>query len=149
MSAIEVAALLGNSKFTVYRMVRGNQIPHMMIAGSLRFDPSALELWLIREAAGPRRRGSEAQARSLKRGLVQSSPTPLPTGHAESTARSRFALPQDYFSFRTMTRLSVLADFRQMMAFHCSKSVRALELTTGRCLIPSIIMHAPFALKLA
>lgn len=49
MSAIEVAALLGNSKFTVYRMVRGNQIPHMMIAGSLRFDPSALELWLIKK----------------------------------------------------------------------------------------------------
>jgi excisionase family DNA binding protein len=49
MSADEVASLLGNSKFTVYRMVRRNQIPHMMIAGSLRFDPSALELWLIKK----------------------------------------------------------------------------------------------------
>lgn len=49
MSADQVASLLGNSKFTVYRMVRQNQIPHMMISGTLRFDPSALELWLVKK----------------------------------------------------------------------------------------------------
>ncbi len=49
MSVVEVAKLLGKSKCTVYRMARRNQIPHMMILGSLCFDPSALELWLIKK----------------------------------------------------------------------------------------------------
>lgn len=30
-------------------MVRQNEIPHMMIGGSLRFDPSALEAWLVKK----------------------------------------------------------------------------------------------------
>ena len=45
----EVSELLTNSACTVYRMVRQNEIPHMMIGGSLRFDPSALEAWLVKK----------------------------------------------------------------------------------------------------
>jgi excisionase family DNA binding protein len=49
MSVKEVAELLGRSIDTVYRMVRRNEIPHLVLAGSLRFDPSVLELWLIQK----------------------------------------------------------------------------------------------------
>jgi excisionase family DNA binding protein len=47
MSVKEVAGLFGTSVYTIYRMVQRNQIPHMVLGGSLRFDPSVLELWLI------------------------------------------------------------------------------------------------------
>lgn len=49
LTAEEVGNLFCKSKFTIYRMVRLNQIPHLMILGSLRFDPSVLELWLIKK----------------------------------------------------------------------------------------------------
>lgn len=49
MTVDEVAELLTNSTCTVYRMVRQNEIPHVMIGGSLRFDPSALEAWLAKK----------------------------------------------------------------------------------------------------
>ena len=48
MSVKEVAELLGKSVFAIYRMARRNEIPHMSF-GSLKFDPSVLELWLIRK----------------------------------------------------------------------------------------------------
>ena len=49
MSAEEVGEIVNKSKFTIYRMARNNQIPHMWLAGSLCFDPSALEMWLIKK----------------------------------------------------------------------------------------------------
>jgi excisionase family DNA binding protein len=49
MTVDEVAELLTNSACTIYRMVRRNEIPHLMIGGSLRFDPSAFEAWLIKK----------------------------------------------------------------------------------------------------
>ena|SRR5579871_490765 len=49
LTAEEVADLVGKSKFTIYRMVRLNQIPHLTILGSLGFDPSVLELWLVKK----------------------------------------------------------------------------------------------------
>ena len=49
LTAEEVGDLLGKSKFTIYRMVRLNQIPHLTILGSLGFDPSVLELWLVKK----------------------------------------------------------------------------------------------------
>ncbi len=45
MSVKEVAKLLDKSQFAIYRMVRRNQIPHMSLGGSLKFDPSSLELF--------------------------------------------------------------------------------------------------------
>ena len=52
MSVEEVAVILNRSRCTIYRMARNNQIPHMRIAGSLCFDPSALEMWLIKKQPG-------------------------------------------------------------------------------------------------
>lgn len=49
LNAEEVGNLLGKSKFTIYRMVRLQQIPYRLVLGSLRFDPSVLELWLIKK----------------------------------------------------------------------------------------------------
>jgi excisionase family DNA binding protein len=49
MTVNEVAELLTNSACTIYRMVRHNEIPHVMIGGSLRFDPSALAAWLAKK----------------------------------------------------------------------------------------------------
>ena len=49
LTAEEVGNLLGKSKFTIYRMVRLNQIPYLRLLGSLEFDPSVLELWLVKK----------------------------------------------------------------------------------------------------
>jgi excisionase family DNA binding protein len=42
----EVCSLLSLSKSTVYRMVEQNQLPHIRIAGSLRFRQHSILQWL-------------------------------------------------------------------------------------------------------
>ena len=42
----EVCRLLSVSKSTVYRMVEQNQLPHIRIAGSLRFRQHSILQWL-------------------------------------------------------------------------------------------------------
>ncbi len=49
MSVDEVATLLKNSIFTIYRMARQHQIPSMRIGGQIKFDPSALAMWLTKK----------------------------------------------------------------------------------------------------
>jgi hypothetical protein len=49
MNVKEVGKLLNKSNCTIYRMVRCNQIPHLPGLGSLSFDPSVLECWLIKK----------------------------------------------------------------------------------------------------
>jgi excisionase family DNA binding protein len=45
----EVAALLGLSKFTIYRMAQKRQIPCLMLGGTRKFDPSTLIIWLCKK----------------------------------------------------------------------------------------------------
>jgi excisionase family DNA binding protein len=45
----EVAALLGRSTFSIYRMAEKRQIPSLQIGGSRLFDPSVLPLWLSKK----------------------------------------------------------------------------------------------------
>jgi excisionase family DNA binding protein len=45
----DVAALLGRSSWSVYRMAERRQIPSLMIGGSRVFDPSVLALWLSKK----------------------------------------------------------------------------------------------------
>ena len=45
----DVAALLGRSSWSVYRMAERRQIPSLMIGGSRVFDPSVLALWLAKK----------------------------------------------------------------------------------------------------
>jgi len=45
----DVAALLGRSSWSVYRMAERRQIPSLMIGGSRLFDPSVLALWLSKK----------------------------------------------------------------------------------------------------
>lgn len=45
----EVAALLGKSSWSIYRMAEKRKIPSLMIGGSRVFDPSALALWLSKK----------------------------------------------------------------------------------------------------
>jgi hypothetical protein len=42
MSAIDLAAILGKSKFTVYRMASRKEIPSLIVGGSRSFEPAAL-----------------------------------------------------------------------------------------------------------
>jgi len=51
MTVDSVATLLGKSTKTIRRMVSSRQIPFLRIGGELRFDPSALILWLSRQDA--------------------------------------------------------------------------------------------------
>jgi predicted DNA-binding transcriptional regulator AlpA len=45
----DVAALLGRSSWSVYRMAETRQIPSLLIGGSRCFDPSVLALWLSKK----------------------------------------------------------------------------------------------------
>jgi len=45
----DVAALLGRSSWSVYRMAEQRKIPSLMIGGSRCFDPSVLALWLSKK----------------------------------------------------------------------------------------------------
>jgi excisionase family DNA binding protein len=45
----DVADLLDKSKFTIYRMAQRHRIPALRVGGSWRFDPSVLELWLVKK----------------------------------------------------------------------------------------------------
>lgn len=42
----EVATLLNLSERQIYKLSAENRIPHLRIAGSIRFDPAALAMWL-------------------------------------------------------------------------------------------------------
>jgi len=42
----DLAKLLNISERQVYKLAAENRIPHLKIAGSIRFDPSALAAWL-------------------------------------------------------------------------------------------------------
>jgi excisionase family DNA binding protein len=48
MTCEEVAQLLGESIYTIYRMAQRHKIPAMR-AGGWSFDPSALALWLAKK----------------------------------------------------------------------------------------------------
>lgn len=50
----EVAALLSVSERQIYKLAAENRIPHLRIAGSIRFDPLALAGWLRREIVSQR-----------------------------------------------------------------------------------------------
>jgi excisionase family DNA binding protein len=45
----EVAALLNVSGRQIYKLAADNRIPHLKIAGCVRFDPQALAVWLRRQ----------------------------------------------------------------------------------------------------
>ena len=45
----EVAALLNVSGRQIYKLTADNRIPHLKIAGCVRFDPQALAVWLRRQ----------------------------------------------------------------------------------------------------
>ncbi len=45
----DVAALLGRSSWSIYRMAEKRKIPSLMIGGSRVFDPSVLALWLSKK----------------------------------------------------------------------------------------------------
>lgn len=47
----EVAALLRVSSRQVYKLAAENRIPHLKIAGCIRFDPAALGIWLRERSA--------------------------------------------------------------------------------------------------
>lgn len=49
LSVRDVAALLGRSSWSVYRMAEKRQIPSLLIGGSRVFDPSVLALWLAKK----------------------------------------------------------------------------------------------------
>jgi predicted DNA-binding transcriptional regulator AlpA len=49
LSVRDVAALLGRSSWSVYRMAEKRQIPSLLIGGSRVFDPSVLALWLTKK----------------------------------------------------------------------------------------------------
>jgi hypothetical protein len=49
LSVRDVAALLGRSSWSVYRMAEKRQIPSLLIGGSRVFDPSVLALWLVKK----------------------------------------------------------------------------------------------------
>lgn len=51
MTVKSVAPLLGKSTKTIRRMVSSRQIPFLRIGGELKFDPSALMLWLSKQDA--------------------------------------------------------------------------------------------------
>ena len=49
MTAADVAKMLGKSNLTIRRMAASKHIPSVRIGGDLRFDPSALMLWLSKK----------------------------------------------------------------------------------------------------
>ena len=49
----EVAALLNVSGRQIYKLAAERRIPCLRIAGCIRFDPSALAVWLRQTAARP------------------------------------------------------------------------------------------------
>jgi excisionase family DNA binding protein len=49
MTVADVAQLLGKSNLTIRRMASDRRIPSVRIGGDLRFDPSALMLWLSKK----------------------------------------------------------------------------------------------------
>jgi len=49
----EVAAVLRISGRQIYKLVKEHRIPHLRIAGSVRFDPFALAVWLRQKAVLP------------------------------------------------------------------------------------------------
>ncbi|GEM_PF-1995240 len=51
--AAEIAQLLTVSDKTVYQWVELNQIPHLKINGSVRFNPKAIAIWLETCKKGP------------------------------------------------------------------------------------------------
>jgi excisionase family DNA binding protein len=68
----EVAALLSVSGRQIYKLAAENRIPHLRIAGSIRFDPSALAAWL-RQKSSPgatllegRRQQNQTEVREFK-----------------------------------------------------------------------------------
>ena len=47
----EVATLLHVSGRQIYKLAAENRIPHLRIAGCIRFDPAALAIWLREKSA--------------------------------------------------------------------------------------------------
>jgi len=47
----EVAALLSVSSRQIYKLTAERRIPHLRIAGCIRFDPAALAIWLREKTA--------------------------------------------------------------------------------------------------
>ena len=58
LTAEELAAQIGLSRFRLYELCRGGLIPHVRVGRSIWFDPKAVAEWI---AAGGTGKGSEAQ----------------------------------------------------------------------------------------
>lgn len=75
LCVLDVADLLGKSKFTIYRMAQRPRIPAMRMGGWC-FDPSVLELWLLKKdpalAQAARAQSAQAQSAQDQRALAQS-----------------------------------------------------------------------------
>jgi excisionase family DNA binding protein len=46
LNAVEVADQLGLSRFRLYELCRRQEVPHVRIGRSIRFDPRAVAAWL-------------------------------------------------------------------------------------------------------
>jgi excisionase family DNA binding protein len=46
LSVNEVAKLIGEHKFTLYRRINRKEIPHLKLGHSVKFDPHELSRWL-------------------------------------------------------------------------------------------------------
>jgi excisionase family DNA binding protein len=51
LTVIELAEILGKSKFTIYQWVKSNRIPHMRPGSSVMFDPKQTAEWLRERCA--------------------------------------------------------------------------------------------------
>ena len=59
----ELAKILSLSEREIYKLAASNQIPHLKIGASVRFDPPALVIWLEAKMLTPIIRHSPSSAR--------------------------------------------------------------------------------------
>jgi excisionase family DNA binding protein len=59
----ELAKILSLSEREIYKLAASNQIPHLKIGASVRFDPPAVVIWLEAKMLTPTVRRSPSSAR--------------------------------------------------------------------------------------
>ena len=65
----ELAKMLSLSERKIYKLAASNQIPHLKIGASVRFDPPALVIWLEAKMLTPIIRHSPSSARPRRERL--------------------------------------------------------------------------------
>jgi excisionase family DNA binding protein len=63
MTVKELADMLTVSQREIYKLAATNQIPHLKIASSVRFDPAAVLVWLETKMLTPAARRSPSSVR--------------------------------------------------------------------------------------